>query len=110
MLYKGYNKTYDFTKHKKIIAFSNKVKNGIITLYIAIDRQNQLERSIKEFKNKTRPSKLDMKEEKQNIINIAMVILKRRGMVFKEFESEVLSLPSDDSSEQSEQSEQSERL
>ena len=51
-----------------------------------------------------------MKEEKQNIINIAMVILKRRGMAFKEFESEVLSLPSDDSSEQSEQSEQSERL
>ena len=47
MLYKGYNKTYDFTKHKKIVAFSNKFKNGIITLYIAIDRQNQLERSVK---------------------------------------------------------------
>lgn len=59
------------------------------------DKQNQLWKSIKEFKSTTKPSKLDMKEEKQKIINITMLLLKGRGMAFKEFESEIVSLLSD---------------
>lgn len=62
---------------------------------MANDKQNQLWKSIKEFKSTTKPSKLDMKEEKQKIINITMLLLKGRGMAFKEFESEIVSLLSD---------------
>ena len=36
-----------------------------------------------------------MKEEKQKIINITMLLLKGRGMAFKEFEGEIVSLLSD---------------
>lgn len=62
---------------------------------MANDKQNQLWKSIKEFKSTTKPSKLDMKEEKQKIINVTMLLLKGRGMAFKEFESEIVSLLSD---------------
>ena len=34
---------------------------AIITLYMAYDEQNQLGKSIKEFKSKTRPSNYNMK-------------------------------------------------
>lgn len=62
---------------------------------MANDKQNQSWKSIKEFKSTTKPSILDMKEEKQKIINITMLLLKGRGMAFKEFESEIVSLLSD---------------
>lgn len=62
---------------------------------MANDKQNQLWKSIKEFKSTTKPSKLDMKEEKQKIINITMLLLKGRGMAFKEFQGEIVSLLSD---------------
>ena len=55
MVYKGQNKTYDFRKFKPICVFCNKIRNNIIIMYMANDKQNNLVKYIKEFKIKTKP-------------------------------------------------------
>ena len=42
MVYKEYNKTYDFRKFKTIHAFGNEIRNDIINMHIANDGQNKL--------------------------------------------------------------------
>ena len=56
MFYKGCKNTYWFTKYKTICAFSNAIKNGIISMHVENEEQNQLLKPIAEFKSKTRPS------------------------------------------------------
>ena len=37
MVYKRYNKNYDFRKFETVIFFGNKIKNSINNMHIAID-------------------------------------------------------------------------
>ena len=53
MVYEGSNKTYDFRKFKTIIVFGNEIRNNIINMSMANDEQDQLLKSINEFKSKT---------------------------------------------------------
>ena len=48
-------------------AFGNAIKSDIITMYMTNDEQNQITKSVKEFKSKTRStnSKIE-KEQKHN--------------------------------------------
>ena len=48
-------------------AFGNAIKSGIITMYMTNDEQNQITKSVREFKSKTRStnSKIE-KEQKHN--------------------------------------------
>ena len=55
MVYKGYNKTYDFRKFKTIHVFGNDIKNNFINMSMANDKQSHLAKHIKKFKSKTRP-------------------------------------------------------
>ena len=55
IVYKRYNKTYDFRKFKTIRIFGNEIRNYIIDMYMATDEQNHLAKCIKEFKTKTNP-------------------------------------------------------
>ena len=55
MVYKGYNKTYDFRKFKTIHVFGNEIRNNTTKMYMANDEQNHLTKYIKEFKTKTKP-------------------------------------------------------
>ena len=55
MVYKGYNKTYDFRKFKTVSVFGNEIRNNIINMDMAKDEQNHLAKYIKEFKTKTKP-------------------------------------------------------
>ena len=57
MVYKGYNKVYDFRKFKTIRFSGNGIRNNIINMYMANDEQNHLAKYIKEFKTKTKPLK-----------------------------------------------------
>ena len=55
MVYKGYNKTYDFRKFKRVHVFSNKIRNNIINMRMASDEQNHLAKYIKKIKTKIKP-------------------------------------------------------
>ena len=84
MVYKGYNRTYDFRKFKTISAFGNEIRNN---MYTANNEQNYLAKYIKELKTKTKPSNnFNFKKVKEEVINSAMALLKRRERVFKAFE------------------------
>ena len=54
-LCKGYRNTHDF-KFKTMHVFHSAINHGIITKYMANNEQSKLAKSIREFKNKTRPS------------------------------------------------------
>ena len=47
MVYKGYNKTFDFIKFKTIRVFGNDIKNHFINMSMANDEQNHLGKHIR---------------------------------------------------------------
>ena len=87
MFHKGSNETYDFRKFKTIRVFGNEIRNIIIDMSMANDKQNQLAKHIKEFERKTKPRNPESKKVKEDAVNSAMALLKGREMVFKAFES-----------------------
>ena len=40
MVYKGYNKAYDFRKFKTMCSFGNNIRNSFINMQMANDEQN----------------------------------------------------------------------
>ena len=95
-------KIYDFTKFRTICAFDNAIKNDIITMYMTNNEQNQLAKSVREFKSKKRALNPNMKKEKRDMINRAVTFLKGEETMLKAFGSGIFSLHTDNSSEQSE--------
>ena len=66
MVYKGYNKIYDFRKFKTIRGFGDEIRSNIINMHMANDEQNKLVKYIKEFKTKkTRKINLIKKKSKR---------------------------------------------
>ena len=55
MVYKGYNKTYDFRKFKIIHVFGEEIRNNTTKMYTTNGEQNHLTKYIKESKTKTKP-------------------------------------------------------
>ena len=72
-------------------------------MYTANDEKNNLANYIKEFKTKTKPQNNSyFKKVKKDVINSAVVVLKRREMVLKTFETGISSkLKKSEKSEQS---------
>ena len=93
MVYKGYNKTYDFRKCKTIRDFDNDIKNNFINMSMVNDEQNHLAKHIREFKNKPRPQDPSLKRVKEDSLNCAMALLKEREMMFKAFERGIFLKP-----------------
>ena len=93
MVYKGSNKTYYFRKFKTIRVFGNEIRNNIINMSMANDEQDQLLKSINEFKSKTRPQNSESKKVKEDVLNSSRSLLKGREMVFKAFESGIFLKP-----------------
>ena len=91
MVYKGYNKTYDFRKFKTILVFDNEIRNNIINS-MANDEKKHLTKYIKTLETKTEPqNNSNLRKVKEDVINRAMALFKRREMVFKAFESGMFS-------------------
>lgn len=67
------------------------------------DKQNQLGKPVREILSNTRPGNLNLKKEKDNIKNNAMVFLKGRETVCNAFEGAIFLLPRGNYSEQTEQ-------
>ena len=92
MVYKGYNKTYDFRKFKTILVFDNEIRNNIINMSVVNDEKKHLAKYIKKFETKTEPqNNSNLRKVKEDVINRTMALLKRKEMVFKVFESEMFS-------------------
>ena len=92
IVYKRRNKQYNFRKFKAIRAFADGIKTNFIDIYMATNEQNHLANYIKDFKNQTRPSyNSNLRKVKEDILNSAMALLKRREMMFKAFESGIFS-------------------
>ena len=88
MVYKGYNKTYDFRKFKRIRAFGDDIRTNFINMYTSNDEKNYLAKYIKEFKGKTRPAyNSNSRKVKEDVLNSAMALLKGREIVYEAFES-----------------------
>ena len=86
MVYKWYNKTYNFRKFKTIDVFGNDIRNNFINMSMANDEQNHLAKHIREFKNNTTPQDPNLKRVKEDVLNSALALLKEKEMVFKAFE------------------------
>ena len=93
IVYKGYNKTYDFRKYVFLVI----ILEIILLISIWITMNGTIWQSI--LKN-LKPQDSNLKSVKEDVSNSAMALLKGRKMVFKTFESGVYS-----KLEQSEQSE-----
>ena len=93
MVYKGSNETYDFREFKTIRVFGNEIRNNIINMSMANDKQDQLLRRINEFESKTRPKNSESKKVKEYVLNSARARLKEREIVFRAFESGIFSKP-----------------
>ena len=68
MVYKASNETNDFRKFKTIRVFGNEIRNNMIGMSMANDKQNQLLRYIDKFKSKTKPHNLESKKSKTRCI------------------------------------------
>ena len=51
MVYKGYDKTYDFRKLMTICAFGDDIRTNFINMYMENNKQNHLAKYIKECKS-----------------------------------------------------------
>ena len=67
MVYEGSNKTYGFRKFKAMRVLRNEIRKNIINMSMANDKQDQLLRSINEFKSKTRPQNSESKKVKEDV-------------------------------------------
>ena len=94
VLYKGYDKTYDFTKFKTIRVFVNNIRNNFINMNLTNNEQNHFAKYIQQFKSETRPQDSNMKKVKEYVLALAMTLIKEKKMVFKAFESRVFRIHS----------------
>ena len=93
MLCRRYKITYCFRKYKMMQIFVYFIRNDLVTMDMANDEQNQLAQKIREFISNTRPKNSNIKKEKENVRNIALTLRQGREMVYKTFESGIISLP-----------------
>ena len=76
MIYKGYNKTYDFRKFKTICTSGDDIRNKFVNMYMANDEQNHLTKCITEFKRKTNPQhNSNLEKAKEDVLNSGMALL-----------------------------------
>ena len=64
MPYRRYKTRYYFTKYKMMQSFVCSVMNGLITMDLANDEQNQLAQKVTKFISNTRPKSLNIKKKK----------------------------------------------
>ena len=50
MLYKEYQTAYEFGKYKTVRSFENAIRNGIIAMDMANDKQEQLAKKVENVK------------------------------------------------------------
>ena len=87
MVYEGTNITYDFRKFKTIHAFGNEIRNNVIDMDTANEKQNELLEYIDRLRSGTKPNNPESKILKKYVLDSAKALLEGREMVFKAFES-----------------------
>ena len=87
MVYERCSKTYDFRKFKTTPAFGNEIRNDIINMSMANYEHDQLSEHIRKFNRKTRPQNSESKKVKEDVLSVAMALIKGRKMAFKAFKS-----------------------
>ena len=87
MVYKGTNKTYDFRNFKTISAFSNEIRNNIISLDTANIEQANLLSYIYDFTRKTRPRNSAQRKLKADVVDSATSLVQGTEMVINAFKS-----------------------
>ena len=56
MVYKATNITYDFRKFKTIRTFCNEIRNNVIDIDTANEKQNELLEYVTKFRSGTKPN------------------------------------------------------
>ena len=79
IVYKGFNETYDFRRFKTVHVFGSEIRNSIINMSMANDEQTICQSILENLKVR--------QDHKEDVLNSAMALLKRREMTFKAFES-----------------------
>ena len=87
MVYKATNITYDFRKFKTICAFGNEIRNNVIDIDTANEKQNELLEYVTKFKRGTKPNNPESKKLKKYVLDSAIALLEGREMVLTAFES-----------------------
>ena len=87
MVYKGTNETYDFRNFKTIHAFSNEIRNNIISLDTANLEQANLLSYINDFIRKTKPRNPEKRKLRSDVLDSMSSLVKGREVVLKAFQS-----------------------
>ena len=87
MVYKATNITYDFRKFKTIRAFGNEIRNNVIDIDTANEKQNELLEYVTKFRSGTKPNNPESKKLRKYVLDSAIALLEGREMVLTAFES-----------------------
>ena len=90
MVYKASNETYDLRTFKTVRVFGNEIRNNIVNISMANDKQDQLLRYINKLKSKTKPHNPEPKKRKEDVLNSVRALLKGREIVLKHLKVEYL--------------------
>ena len=87
MVYKATNITYNFRKFKTICAFGNEIRNNVIDIDMANEKQNELLEYVTKFRRGTKPNNPESKKLKEYVLDSAKALLEGREMVLTAFKS-----------------------
>ena len=87
MVYKATNITYDFRKFKTIRAFGNEIRNNVIDIDTANEKQNELLEYVTKFRRGTKPNNPESKKLREYDLDSAKALLEGREMVLTAFRS-----------------------
>ena len=75
MVYKATNITYDFRKLKTIPAFGNEIRNNVIDIDTANEKQNELLEYVTKFRRGTKPNNPESKKLREYVLDSAKALL-----------------------------------
>ena len=75
MVYKATNITYDFRKLKTIRAFGNEIRNNVIDIDTANEKQNELLEYVTKFRRGTKPNNPESKKLREYVLDSAKALL-----------------------------------
>ena len=94
MVYRASEYTYNFRNFRTIRTFGRDIYEGKITLKEADEDQTNLLHKIRNFRDKTKPQKVEKKQEKKIVLDNLYQFFEAREILLDGFENRILSIKS----------------
>ena len=93
MVYEGTSRNYDFRGFKTIRAYSNDIRNNVISLKAANLEQTNLMAHIHDFLKSTKPQDPEQKNLKSDVLNSVRALVKGTELMYNAFRSGIFHRP-----------------